>query len=434
MLHRQPTVESVVISPRGGIIVTRREFISLLACSATIPGMTWGQASSGKVVLYASVGAELTQYDVDVDGAALVKRATVTLPAGVQYAWPHTSGQYLYVASSNGGVGLAGVAGDRHHASAFRIDSSGALRLHGDPISLKSRPIHISTDTPSEYVLITYNNPSGITVNRISTDGTLGEQLKQRAPLDAGIYAHQARVTPSNKSVILVTRGNDAVGAKQEDPGALKVFDFNAGLLTKEASIAPGGGFGFGPRHLDFHPSQPWIYLSLERQNQLWVYKLDGDSVNPEPLFKKDTLLDPAHIRPRQLAGTVHVHPNGRFVYGVNRADGTTDFEGKRVFVGGENNIAVYAINQQTGEPTLIQSADTRGIHARTFHVDPSGRLLVAANIMPLLVRDDGAVRLEPASLSVFRIASDGKLEYVQKYDVDVGNASMFWMGMVKLQ
>jgi hypothetical protein len=39
-----------------------------------------------------------------------------------------------------------------------------------------------------------------------------------------------------------------------------------------------------------------------------------------------------------------------------------------------------------------------------------------------------------PASLSVFRIGSDGKLEYIRKYDVDVGNASMFWMGMVKLQ
>ncbi len=416
-------------------MVNRRGFISLLACSVGAPSITWAQARSGKAVLYASVGAEVTQYDVDIDGAALVKRSSVTLPAGVQYAWPHVSGEYLYVASSNGGVGLGAAAGDKHHASAFRIDpSSGALRIHGDPISLPSRPIHLSTDTPSKYVLIAYNNPSGITVHRINSDGTLGEEVKQGAPLDAGIYAHQTRVTPSNKSVILVTRGNDATGGRQEDPGALKVFDFNIGLLTKEVSIAPGGGYGFGPRHLDFHPSQPWIYLSLERQNQLWVYKLDGDRVTPEPIFKKGTLVDPAHVRPRQLAGTVHVHPSGRFVYGVNRADGTTDFEGKRVFIGGENNIAVYAINQDTGEPTLIQSVDTRGIHARTFHIDPSGRILVAANIMPLLARDDATVRTVPASLSVFRIGSDGKLEYVRKYDVDVGNATMFWMGMVKLQ
>ena len=34
-----------------------------------------------KVALYASVGAELTQYDVDVDGLTLTARGSVTLPA-----------------------------------------------------------------------------------------------------------------------------------------------------------------------------------------------------------------------------------------------------------------------------------------------------------------------------------------------------------------
>src|SRR5260370_2581726 len=58
---------------------------------------------SGRVVLYAAVGAELTQYDVDLDGAALVKRRSMTLPANIQEAWSHPSKRYLYVAWSNGG-------------------------------------------------------------------------------------------------------------------------------------------------------------------------------------------------------------------------------------------------------------------------------------------------------------------------------------------
>jgi 6-phosphogluconolactonase len=33
----------------------------------------------------------------------------------------------------------------------------------------------------------------------------------------------------------------------------------------------------------------------------------------------------------------------------------------------------------------------------------------------------------------VFRIGDDGKLAFVRKYDVDVGNNTMFWMGMVQL-
>jgi 6-phosphogluconolactonase len=58
---------------------------------------------------------------------------------------------------------------------------------------------------------------------------------------------------------------------------------------------------------------------------------------------------------------------------------------------------------------------------------------LVAAHIRPLLVREGATVRQVPACLSVFRIGSDGKLAFVRKYDVDVGNQTMFWMGMVQL-
>jgi len=60
-------------------MVHRRGFISLLACAAAAPSITWAQVRPDKVALYASVGPELTQYDLDVDGADLVKRGSVTL-------------------------------------------------------------------------------------------------------------------------------------------------------------------------------------------------------------------------------------------------------------------------------------------------------------------------------------------------------------------
>src|SRR5689334_24904541 len=89
-----------------------------------------GDSNVAKVSLYASVGAELTHYDVDVDGAALIRRATVTLPANVQYAWPHASRRFLYVATSDSASGM-GPAGNTHHVTAFRIDPGGALTPHG---------------------------------------------------------------------------------------------------------------------------------------------------------------------------------------------------------------------------------------------------------------------------------------------------------------
>lgn len=395
-----------------------------------------------RVVVYASVGPELTQYDVDVQHAILIKRGSVTLPASVQEAWAHPSKQYLYVAWSNGAPSFAapgsgaGSSGNQHGLSAFRIDRvSGALQPHGPSTSLPSRPIHVTTDIPGAHVLVAYNNPSGVTVHRIRPDGTIGSQVESAPTLDVGIYAHQVRVEPSNTSVILVTRGNGPAGGRPEDPGALKVFSYKEGMLTNQASIAPGGGFGFQPRHLDFHPSRPWCFVTLERQNKLQVYKVIEQTLSPEPLFTKDTLAAPGNVRPGQGGvGTVHVHPSGRFVYVANRASGTTDFEGQAVFAGGENTIAVYQINQVTGEPTLIQNIDTRGMHPRTFALDSGGQILVAANQVSLSVRDGKRVSTVPASLAVFRIRGDGKLEFVRTYDVEVETGrSLFLMGLVSL-
>ena len=134
-----------------------------------------------------------------------------------------------------------------------------------------------------------------------------------------------------------------------------------------------------------------------------------------------------------QIAGTVHVHPNGRYVYVANRGDALASFEGQKVFLGGENNIAVFEVDPNTGEPTLIQHADTHGFHARTFACDPSGRVLMAANLEPRLVREGDRVRLQPATIACYRIGADGRLSFVRAYDVDTDGKLQFWSGFVAL-
>jgi 6-phosphogluconolactonase len=360
-----------------------------------------------KVSLYASVGSELTHYAADVDAAELTRRGTVSLPANVQYVWPHASRRFLYVATSDSASGM-GQQGNTHHVTAFRIDpASGALNPHGAPIRLPTRPIHMATDIPSEYILAAFSNPGAIRVYRINPDATPGEEVTQPGPIDPGIFPHQVRATLDNRQVILVTRGHDATDSKPEEPGALKVFEFRDGVLSKEVSVAPDGGYGFGPRHLDFHSSKPWVYVSLERQNALDMFELNNAALSPTPRFRKPALGRPATSR--QAVGTVHVHPNGRVVYVANRASNSD----------GENSLAVYAIDQSTGEPNLIQHIDTHGIHPRTFHIDPSGRLMAVAHITG-------------AQLSLFRIAADGRLDFARAYDIDVGNRTMWWMGLVE--
>ena len=85
--------------------------------------------------LYASAGSRLIHFEVDAEHATLTERATLTLPADVQYAWPHVSGRWLYVACSDGNPDASG---SRHFVCALAIDAAtGALRMHGEAVSLR---------------------------------------------------------------------------------------------------------------------------------------------------------------------------------------------------------------------------------------------------------------------------------------------------------
>ena len=423
-------------------MMNRRTFSTLLAGSVAAPALSsgissasWGQTAKTRMALYSGVGPELTHYDVDVDGATLSRRAAVKLPGGVQYAWPHPSRTFLYVTSSTGGPGMTG---NSHHVSAFRIDAAGALQPHGEPLALKHRPIHNSVDRSGEYLLIAYNSPSSASVHRLKPDGMIGEAVPQPEALDCGIYGHQILATPGNQSVFLVARGNNAADGKPEDPGSLKVFGFKNGVLSNKASVQPGTGLGFGPRHLDFHPTRPLVYVSIERQNKLYVYELTPEGgLSRDPLFVKDTLMGADnHV---STAGPIHVHPSGRFVYLTNRAPSSTPapgeelFEGKRVVTSNDSTIAVFAIDPETGEPKLIETADSHGAHVRTFSFDASGQILVAGSLIPVALRQGDRVTVIPAGLAVFRVGQDGKLTFVHKYDIDTGTLTQWWSGMVAL-
>jgi 6-phosphogluconolactonase len=131
----------------------------------------------------------LTHYDIDVAAAELIKRETVTLTGGIQYAWPHASRRYLYVASSNNAPGYLREPQTDHFVTALAVDpKTGALSKHGEPIRLPQRPIHLSTDIPSENILVAFPSPSAVRVYRINKNATLGEEVKQPGAIEAGIF------------------------------------------------------------------------------------------------------------------------------------------------------------------------------------------------------------------------------------------------------
>jgi 6-phosphogluconolactonase len=413
--------------------LNRRSFTAQVAAVAAFPTVSLAQPRT--LPFYASVGANLIRYDLDTTALTLSARSSVTLPSNVQYAWPDTARRFLYVVASNTKPGGLDPDAGGHCAQVYQVGAYGALTAHGPAVALRYRPIHATVDHSGRFLLIAYNVPSSVSVHRINPDATIGDEVVQQQKLDTGVYAHQIRVTPSGQTVALVTRGNDPGPGRPEDPGAIKVFRFQDGQLLNLQSLAPhNDGYGFGPRHLDF--GDRLAFVSLERENSICIYELTAvGALSAEPLFLKSALLDPnAKAKyPGQTSGPIHVHPNGRFVYQTNRGSGTLDYEGKKVWNGGENNIVVWRINPATGEPERIQNIDSHGFEIRTFAIDPSGGLLIAASQLALLVRDGDRVSNVSAGLSLFRIGPDGKLTFVRKHDVDTTAGTQFWSGLLTM-
>jgi 6-phosphogluconolactonase len=413
----------------------RRQFNALLALGATgmmLEAPLAHGAVATRTVLYTAIGADLIRYDFDEHTGELTRGETITLPSAIQYVWRHPSNRWLYATTSDAPGGSVN-AGTVHRLCALAVGPGGVLSLHGEPVVLTQRPIHNSVDGAGRFVLVAYNAPAKLTIHPIAPDGTLHGQVAEPEGLDLGIFPHQVRTLPANRSLVLVTRGNNAYHGRPEDPGALKLFRFDAGgriAPLETVQVGGHGGLGYGPRHLDFHPRLPFAYVALERENQLHTHRIVGDRFVPEPVAIRSTIQVPT-TAVTQMACAIHVHPDGHTVYVSNRSSPTVDFQGQKVFGGGENSIAVYRIDPNTGVPTQIQAADPRAFHVRAFGLSPSGRWLVAASLLDMNVRDGDHVRAVPAGLTVFRIEPDGRLTFRRKYDTPVGDRSQVWTALV---
>lgn len=389
------------------------------------------------VALYSSAGDTITHFRLDTEHCILEQRTALLLPSVVQYAAAHPGGRVLYAATSDSEPGSRTINGQSHWLCALGVAADGALSSHGAPRSLRQRPIHASVDRNGKFVIVCYNAPPNVSVHEIRPDGTLGDEVAQPATLDVGFFPHQIQMFPSNRTALLVARGNRPSATHPSgEPGALRLMRFEQGLLASRASISPGSssGLGYGPRHAAFHPVQPWVYVMVELQNALHMHRFANDVLEAEPAFA----LPSTHADPvpgaRQVGGAVHVHPRGHVVYLSNRVSAATHPVGPFPFEHGENNIAVFSIDPATGEPSPIQFADPHGFHIRSFTIEPGGRVLAAASLVAMETNDADGKKVVPAGLSLFRIGADGRLSYERRHEIKLApGAQQMWVGSLAL-
>jgi 6-phosphogluconolactonase len=276
------------------------------------------------------------------------------------------------VASFNGGGAV----------SSFAINQDWRLTPLGSQPTGGAHPCFVSIDRSGRWLLVANYSGGNVAVVPIGPDGALGPaatlvQHDGPHPHHDGPHPHAARLAPDERVLLVPDCGLDRVYAY--------AFDHATGALTPAASpwmqLAPGAG----PRHLDMHPSGR-VYVINERNSTLSACDYDAATGALRALQTLSTL--PEGFAGANSCADIHVHPEGRFLYGSNR---------------GHDSIAAFAIDPQAGTLTLIGHTPTGGRTPRNFAIDPSGTFLLAAN------QDSSSIntfRIERATGTLTRVQS----------------------------
>ena len=273
-----------------------------------------------------------------------------------------------------------------------RNNIENSLEMIDEVSSRGINPCHIAVARDGSSVFTANYTSGSIAQYSIMNDGSFGENLYFEQLIGSGVnperqegpHAHYINSTHDGRFVLTADLGTDKVMIhKIDDQGGMSVYE------TQPFFELPPGS---GPRHLEFHPNNQWIYVLNELNSTISSVLYQNN---------KFQLVETISTLPEDFEGTsypaaVRLHPNGRYVYSSNR---------------GSDSISVYEIDAE-GKLVRVQTFGEKLGWVRDFNVTPSGNFLVAGN-----ERTNRVVLL--------RLASDGRID---KYlsSLELPNPSCF--------
>jgi 6-phosphogluconolactonase len=343
---------------------TRRRFLkgtAALAAARWRPA--WGQSTPYFVYVgtYTARGQGIHIFQMDPATGTLTQINTVSGEPNPSFIAFEPHRRFLYALSE-----VSNYQGRPSGAvSAFAVDpATGNLtRLNTQPSEGRG-PAHLSVDPTGRYVLMAHYGGGNVSILPIEPSGRVGaptqvvdhvgEPGPNRGP-QTQARAHMILPDLAGRYVLSNDLGLDRTLVYRLDHGS-------SSLVLNDPAFAAAKP-GAGPRHLAFHPNGRLVYSINELDSTLTAFDYDSGRGTLRTIQTVPTL--PANYLGINSTAQVVVHPSGRFVYGSNR---------------GYDSIVVFAINEQTGEMTLVGHQWTFGETPRNFNIDPAGNFLFVAN------------------------------------------------------
>ena len=268
-----------------------------------------------------------------------------------------------FLALNRAGDRLYAVHGDSEEVSAFTVDrSTGHIAFINRQSTQGKNPVHLALDPTERFMVVSNHISSSLAVLSIEADGSLGA-LTQLLKLEGEPGPHRKEqpfakphfnpFDPSGRFVVVPDKGLDKTFVYEFKEGQLKPASYPE-ALGREAS---------GPRHIAFHPTQPWAYVANELDSTVSACQFTPRSGELRP-FQSVVGLADSYVG-NSRASEIEVSRDGRYVYFSNR---------------GEDTIAVFRIDPTDGRLVLVQSQHAMGKTPRFFALSPEGKWLYALN------------------------------------------------------
>lgn len=344
--------------------------LALLACAVVAMGLSVTSATADDQLVWFgtytrgtdSQGIYVARFDTETG-----KLSQPTLAAEVanpSFVARHPSQPLLYCVSEIADLDGKPTGG----ITAFSIDlPSGMLQKINEQPSIGGGPCQVSVD-PSGQCVVAANYGGGSTVCLgIRADGGLepvvdgvpggfvqheGSSINEQR--QQGPHAHCARISPDGRFVLVPDLGIDLV--------LVHALDAEKATLTPtSAGVVPPGS---GPRHIAFTEEGSRAYVINELALTVTGFEFDGEEGTLIPFQTVSTIPDDVTDREGFSTAEVVIHPTGKFLYGSNR---------------GHHSIAMFEIDESSGDLTLLGVEPIRGKTPRNFNISPDGQWLLAA-------------------------------------------------------
>ena len=300
----------------------------------------------------------ITVAELDYDNGSLNIVQQVSEISECHYLNLHPNGKFLVATTMDGAVEVV----------SFAIDAeSGYLSKLSSQAAAGTSPCYVIVEASQQNVLmvnyIVGDARGNVRVYPIDSDGVIAANSEMIEHDGISInpdrqevsHPHMIVATPDNRFAVVPDLGTDKV--------YLYALDTARGKLSLSQTLdLPAGA---GPRHVAFHPELSLMYVINELDSTLATFEYDSsDNWTRRSIL---STLPVAYVQPAErpnYCADVHVHPNGRLLYGSNR---------------GHDSIAIYALDD-AGMPSVVGHQSTLGNWPRAFMIDPRGEFLVVGN------------------------------------------------------